>query len=333
MIKFTFNINYNYYYFQYNNEVYNENRELKVTLNRYQSLQLLNTEYADITGTLIISNKPVMVLSGMVQTNIGGNGYVDHLVDEMPPVNTWSTAFISGDITPNYFYRIKVLANNDNTEVFLGGTIISNLRFAGDFDTFELRGFASITSNYPILVAAFSEGQSDSTLGSPSMNILVPVKQYRNEYTFRAVGDLTNTLTIIAEPNSQLMIDGTPLSITHTSIFASSFVGYTISINTGVHQISSAKPFTATIYANGREKCTISYKIGQCYHDLLGIISSTEIPTSSTTSTTTTPKTTTTIITSTTTTPTTTTTDKTTTTTMDTTTMDTTTTKYSNTNG
>lgn len=129
---------------QYQGESYNENRPLVVNLNRYEVLQLINTAYADITGTQVTSSRAVMLLSGMTLTNVGDIDpwTLDHVVDEIPSTSHLSKRYVVGESSSanRAPYRLKVVAVYDFTTVYSDGAAVVTLRFAGDFHELSLQG-------------------------------------------------------------------------------------------------------------------------------------------------------------------------------------------------
>ena len=191
---------------------------------------LLITHSDDLTGTIIRSNKPVVVLSGhqCAQVPVGFTA-CDHLVDQIPPQFTWGYTFLlnplaareSGDI-----YRVVTLydetrvsvtcadeVSGENIETVDLGALSS---LPGDNwleyrtsppnqppcnDGFS-RKFCSLQSTKPVLVARYSQGYTTDVqctsrqygdLGDPFMNIIPPVVQYINNY-------LISPITAVAGP-------------------------------------------------------------------------------------------------------------------------------------
>ena len=49
----------------------------------------------DLTGTRIVSSKPIAVLSGSVRTSVGAELMGDHVVEMLSPTNTWGREFLT----------------------------------------------------------------------------------------------------------------------------------------------------------------------------------------------------------------------------------------------
>ena len=188
---------------------------------------LLISHTEDLTGTIVRSDKPVVVLSGhqCAQVPVGFTA-CDHLVDQIPPQFTWGYTFLmnplavreSGDI-----YRIVTVYDDTRVSVTCadegtGGNIqTEDLRTLSgspgdnwlEYRTTPaneppctepfIRRFCSLQSSNPILVARYSQGYrvdvgcTFGDLGDPFMNIIPPVIQYINNY-------LITPITALAGP-------------------------------------------------------------------------------------------------------------------------------------
>lgn len=185
---------------------------------------LLISHLNDLTGSIIRSNKPIVVMSGHQCAQVpAGFTACDHLVEQIPPSTTWGYTFLlnplaareSGDI-----YRIVTV--NDDTEV---SVTCADEETGNNVETEDLgimnrdpgenwieyvttppngrpcvanfvRKFCSIQASKPVIVAHYSQGYtvdmqctSDDypELGDPFMILIPPVVQYINNYTIMAI--------------------------------------------------------------------------------------------------------------------------------------------------
>lgn len=115
-------------YFRYKGAKYRSGQTLSITLNRLQTFQVAHTK--DMTGTAIYSTRPISVLSGNECANVPSDkGYCDHLVEHIPPVNTWGQRFITAPLAGRSggdFFRI--LAANESTSVTINGKHVRTLK-------------------------------------------------------------------------------------------------------------------------------------------------------------------------------------------------------------
>lgn len=92
-VNFTFpNNNANISVF-FGGQRYENGDTLAVTLNRFQAFQVQCE--GDLTGTRVTSSRPVGVTSGNKRTRVGKGSSSDHLVEMIPPVNTWGRRFVT----------------------------------------------------------------------------------------------------------------------------------------------------------------------------------------------------------------------------------------------
>lgn len=80
----------------YGGNLYKAGDTVKVTLDQYETLQLQS--YGDLTGSHIVSSRPVAAISGNIKTNIGNGTFQDHLVEQLTPVDTWGRKFVTAPI-------------------------------------------------------------------------------------------------------------------------------------------------------------------------------------------------------------------------------------------
>ena len=181
----------------------------------------------DLTGTLIRSDKPIVVFSGHPFADfrdILGN-FFGHLVEQIPPHTTWGCTFLLNPlaITSSYDqYRVATVHNN--TEVTItcveeGGSVetsqqtLRTLNRAQGENWIELlttdtdqcivpfhSKYCSLKASNPVIVAYYNGGSgynSDCELvidGSPFMSLIPPVTQYLNNYTVPVINDISSVV-------------------------------------------------------------------------------------------------------------------------------------------
>ena len=182
---------------------------------------LLISHPGDLSGTIIQSISPIVLLSGHEcgEIPLGMSG-CDHMVEQMPPGLAFGTRFflvplagrVSGD-----FYRVGTLTNGTRVTVTCinssheqprsfqleNGGVINR----GDFLNFMTPGnvknqlnwkpsYCCLQTTNPVLVSQYSTSYSnDNTLtgkdnidiGDPFMTIVPPVTQYLNNYTMTSL--------------------------------------------------------------------------------------------------------------------------------------------------
>ena len=179
-----------------------------ITLNRQQTY--LIREFRDLSGTRVVSTKPISFFSGHECTNIpSGIGACDILTEQVPPTNTWGTSFLGASFlgkSSGALYR--VLTASDSTTVTVNCTTMTQpttytLSTAGSWQEFEAlaNSYCSIESNNPVLVMEYAKGFGLDNIGDPLMTMIPPVEQYSNNYVFNVLSEFsTNYITIYIAP-------------------------------------------------------------------------------------------------------------------------------------
>ncbi len=236
-----------------------------VTLNQRQTLLVFSdAPSADLTGTKIVANKPLTVISGHQCGNVPESfSFCEQLAVQVPPTLTWGTEFLlapfDGRTTGQYY---KVVAAEDNTAfLFKCGTsnttILPSLAAGGSqlFST-DPNTYCYLTSQKPVFVVQLATGGSTSTmgdnLGDPVMAIVSPTHQYTNRVVFIAPQTITIethfiSVTVGAEDynTEDILFDDLPIQCVWIEIQSNdgSIIGYgcTLRIIAGSHTISHNK--------------------------------------------------------------------------------------------
>ncbi|XP_019617020.1 PREDICTED: IgGFc-binding protein-like isoform X1 [Branchiostoma belcheri] len=207
--------------------VYHDGRDydagsvITFTLDRLEALQFQGSDGSDLTGTHIVSDKPVSVMSGVRCTKVPNKyEWRDHLVEHVPPVNTWGRRFVTVPLAVRQAGDIfRLVAARNGTTVNVTGLTPHTLD-AGDFLELDLSSstYTTITSSHPIMVLQYSKGTySDGINADPFMMYLPPVEQFAADYTFATVDSLSTAYTsyvnivIKTSQTSGLTYDGNPL--------------------------------------------------------------------------------------------------------------------------
>lgn len=188
------------------------------------TVQTPATSGADITGTLVSSDKKIVVVSshGCINFTLGA---CDHIVEYMPPVTSWGQSFItpgSLNTARGDFYR--VLAHQDATVVRVDGVEVATLN-AGQFYAFTgtvtggVQGVNRIETSKPVLVGqGLQSGSYGTTLqsGDPALSLVAPTLQFLSGYTVAtpASGFAVNSIVVIAKTadTASVRVGGNPVS-------------------------------------------------------------------------------------------------------------------------
>ena len=176
-----------------------------LTLNRRQTLFVSSVD--DLTGTHVVSNKPVSVFSGHECGTVPYDvPYCDHLVEQIPPTATWGKEFytVSFMSRPQDIFKAITLKDGNTIRsecTDVNGTLIDSVTEfppgAGEVVEFTLQSdqFCRFTSDFPILLVQFSIGGSadGQVFADPFMTIIPPVRQYRRSYMLNYFSSLRNS--------------------------------------------------------------------------------------------------------------------------------------------
>ncbi|WP_194775762.1 PKD domain-containing protein [Pararhodonellum marinum] len=264
------------------------NEPFEITLNTGQSYQI--KARADLTGTRVRvvgddvgDCKNIAVFGGNKWTSVGRCGLAnDHLFQQMFPVNTWGDEFIhvpfknrsSGEL-------VKVLAAEDNTEIFLDGVSVGVIN-AGAFRTFD---FASnqvvfIHTSKPASVTVFSKSQSCNVsnlnfaqIGDPFMITYSPNQQFIKNITFEAVSvqSITSHIVNVIVPTSAIngtVLNGNNVASEFLPVNGNPEFSYArINIFAGTHRLSNPDGFIAYVYGFGEIE-SYGYSVGASLDNL-----------------------------------------------------------------
>ena len=156
-------------------------REYSFELNKFQTVYIAT--FTDLTGTKIVTDKPVSVFSGHECVLVpGSTSGCDHIVEQIPPTAVWGNVFYISPLLTRRSYTIKILAayNHTNVSFYCNDTLqFSTVNEGGAIvRTFTLQEFCSIHSDQSILVAQISHGQHDDSANGDPLMMLIPAKTH-----------------------------------------------------------------------------------------------------------------------------------------------------------
>ena len=166
-------------------------REYSFMINRLQTFYAGSLE--DLSGTKIVTDKPVSVFSGHQCGNVPWNvPYCDHLIEQLPPTALWSDVYYIVPLADKRSYTIKVLAAYNYTIVnmYCNNTIESFTLNEGEFvnKTSQSNEYCAAYSNKEVLVVQFSHGGGeDNNYGDPMMTLVPATNQYLSKFEFSTI--------------------------------------------------------------------------------------------------------------------------------------------------
>ena len=203
-----------------------------VTLHEMQSLLIINS--FDLTGTKIVSNHPLTVISGHDCANVPTEyHYCDPISTQIPPTVNWGNSFLLPPLTSRTNgQRYKIIASESNTiaEIKCGTNlkkiiVLSNDGDIHQFDTNSNEYCTVLTSN-PSYVAEYGFGRDylSDGYGDPLLMTIPPLDQYIHSVTFSSFVTIPKNYFSILVPNDQYfnqtyLYNGFTLTPTWTTIY------------------------------------------------------------------------------------------------------------------
>ncbi len=236
---------------------------------------------ADLTGTVVQSNHPVAVFSGVESTSApyhveiptypgwtdDSTCCLDHLEEQMFPLESIGKNFV---ITRS---PVRSTGSYKEPDVlrFVGAaakaTVTTTL--PPPFDSFTLEpGEVKdtwtdvdiiVTATEPVLIGQLlvSQGYVDGALkGDPSLTVFPPVEQYRSDYVFLTPGSWSeNWVVVSAEVGASVTIDGAApggcIVAPAGTLDGKSHEARRCPLSEGAHTLSGDKPFGIVAYGYG----------------------------------------------------------------------------------
>ena len=233
-------------------------------INRLQTVLIGSAD--DLTGTKIVTDKPVSVLSGhecgQIPADVMG---CDYLIEQVPPATLWGRVYYTAPLATRRSYTIKVLAAYNSTvvDIYCNNTRECHNISEGEFVNKILsQEYCAINSNKVVLVVQFSHGWEDDNTneyGDPMMTLVPATNQYSNKFQFSTLqgqSDYTHYINIIAltscTPKDDIVISTRNEVIQWLPILVSNFpkaFATQLNVSKGVIEIfSNSIPLTTIVY-------------------------------------------------------------------------------------
>jgi PKD repeat protein len=243
-----------------------------ITLDRGQSYQI--KARGDLTGSrvrVIGENadecKKIAVFGGNKWTSVGNCGEAnDHLFQQAYPVNTWGTSFVHvGLLGRSSGELLKVVASEDNTEVFVNGNSRGTVD-QGEFLPLEFGANESgkIDTSKPSSVSVFSKSMacndpntSGAMTGDPFIITYSPSEQFLTSLTFNAIdlpSIVNHYVNVVVKSGTEnaTFLDGQNIGNRFAALPGDAdFKFARINISQGVHSLGNSDGFAAYVYGFG----------------------------------------------------------------------------------
>ena len=170
-------------------------RQYSFVINRLQTVYIESLE--DLTGTKIVTDKPISVFSGHECGNIPYNIHdCDHLVEQIPPTALWGQVYYTAPLATRQSYTIKILAH-DSTSITVNCGNLSESYVINEREflkkILQSQEYCAINSNKTILVVQFSHGMREDGFGDPMMTLVPATSQYNHKFKFSTLRNVDVT--------------------------------------------------------------------------------------------------------------------------------------------
>lgn len=235
-----------------------------ISLDQGQSYRLVGggldisiNQFRSLTGTEVISDKPIFMLGGNPETRVphGFAPAADYIMEQVTPLENWGTRFVATPLESRAASTLKVVAAQDGTNVSLNGSLIATLD-RGEWIDRVITDAVEITADQPIYLAQLAHSQDSSnppTDGDPFMMQLPPVEQFRDAYTVTVPDSRfdPNFLSVVAPDNAigTITLDGVPISpADFISVGTSGYSYASVPAGPGDYRLESNIPFGVAVY-------------------------------------------------------------------------------------
>jgi hypothetical protein len=220
----------------------------EVKLGRLATLQVAAAATVDLSGTVVVSDRPVWVVGASACTSIPSTlNTCDHIEEQMLPVEYWGRTYaaINAPRRGEEEFRWRIFGGADGVEVTTTPDYTSGPFTLDRGEFWELVAPTSfvITSTGPVLPVQYLESQNGGAgTGDPSTVQMVPVEQFLRGYVFATgTGYDNNWVQVVrAAGGAEVQIDGvavadwTPLGDYEVA---------EVEVDEGAHAAGSAAPF------------------------------------------------------------------------------------------
>ena len=173
-------------------------KQYSFLINRLQTVYIGSPE--DLTGTKIVTDKPISVLSGHQCSNVPWNiPFCNYIIEQIPPTTLWGKVFYTAPLATRRSYTIKILAAYNFTIVNIYCNNTMELYSINEGEsvnkTSSLQEYCAIHSNKKVLVVQFSHGgdeedeYEEDEYGDPMMTLVPAINQYLNKFDFSTINN------------------------------------------------------------------------------------------------------------------------------------------------
>ncbi|MEL6554479.1 MAG: SdrD B-like domain-containing protein [Cyanobacteria bacterium J06621_11] len=211
----------------------------------------------DLTGTIVETSAPTAVFSGHFCANVG-EGFCDHLVEQMPPIEALSSSYVVGSAfsengTGNNL--IRIIAPKGGTQVKVDGQVVTTLGAQEQYEFVLSESAAVIETTKPSLVAQYLQGRTTAGEGDPAMMFVPGQDAWLSEYrlaTPAGSASFEQNLVNIVIPTAalgSLMLEGKQISANEfTQVQGTPFSVGNIVVPQGIFSLKADQDFQVSLF-------------------------------------------------------------------------------------
>ena len=155
----------------------------EIKLNQMQTLLVSSVD--DLSGTKIVSDKPLTVISGHECINVpSSESGCEPIAVHVPPKSTWGTKFLLAPFAGRTVEQnFKAISTDPTSIIYTCGT---TSRGAQGVTSIEINTdeYCYLESSEPLLLVQLSVGGSSDSRGDPAIALVSPIDQYVKEIEF-----------------------------------------------------------------------------------------------------------------------------------------------------
>ena len=259
-----------------------------ITLNRGE-VKMAEIEY--VHAISVSADRPVAVFAGSACADVPNEvSTCDHLWSQFLPDSSLASRYLSAPIATRSSSLYRILANEDDTQVFVNDQYVANLNRGDKFERM-LSGPLDIVASKPVVAVQYSPGNQfdrdtrQNDLADPFMINLAPVDAFLSDYVFVVPSgegvfrdQPNNTIRLPIEEHhvsviipavaaSSLVLDGVPVDTTgFVPVGSTDFLSGTLPMTPGTHRMAANDAFGLHVYGFGLEE-SYGYYAGLIFPD------------------------------------------------------------------
>lgn len=241
-----------------------------------------NKSATDLTASVVTSDKPVAVFSGVELTAAPGGAVdiptypgwtsedtccLDHLEDQMLPVESIGSKYVitrspvrsTSSFREPDVIRFMGVAEQATITTTLPPPYDSFTLAPGEFRTTYAQNNFVVNSDKPVMVGQLLISQEyvdGPYLGDPALTVFPPIDQFRTEYVIPTPPKWTQHWVVItAETGAEVMLDDANTFICAVEsagmIEGKTYESRKCSLQAGAHRLTGEKPFGIVVYGYG----------------------------------------------------------------------------------